>query len=59
MGALYTSTVTIISRQRAATDVSFLPRIATGRAETFEERQHKTPKAEIKQDRTKDKNTEK
>jgi len=40
-------------KQRAATEVSFPPKIATGRAETLEERHRKTPKAEIKQDRTK------
>jgi hypothetical protein len=55
MSALYTSTVTIISRQRAANVVSFPPKIATGRAETLEELRRKTPKAEIKQDRTKGK----
>jgi len=40
-------------KQRAATEVSFSPKIATGRAETLEERRRKTSKAEIKQDRIK------
>jgi len=40
-------------KQRAATDVLFPPKRATGRAETLEERRRKTAKAEIKQDRTK------